>query len=239
MSNLVFILLAVAIPFLSIGIGMLVFSGLPIGIAVTLTIFVFLLFSYGCYKFSSAWQKKIRGPAKTIEYETILLSKTSDSSGRRGLDIPYIFGLGILGHVASVTAVVGIIFTTSKVELVSILTGKVIVMLGLILLIIRTSKASPFFVPQLIASRDGIRTPKYLIPWQDVINVGISSSKGNPVYVQTTRGISAYRIGGDGQYLPCELKSVELSVLGMWRADAVQYLQIRARLTCEANKMAK
>lgn len=151
--------------------------------------------------------------------------------------MPYIFGLGIFGHVASIIAIAGIIFTLPRGGPIFILIGKGVLTMVLIWLVIRNSKISPFFVPQLIASREGIRNQKYVIPWQDVVNVYVSSSRGNPLCVQTARGISAYRIDGNGQDLPYEAKDVELSALGMWRADAVQYLQIRAHLTCEDNMM--
>lgn len=237
MSNLVFILLEVAVPFLSIGLGALVFSGQSIGIAVALVIFLFLVLSCGCYYLSSAWQKKIRAPAMAIEYEAILLSQTSDSSAMLGLDVPYIFALGRLGHIAIIIAIAGVIFTLSTGESIDILIGKGVLLAVLIWLLIRNSKASPFFVPRLIASREGIRSQKYVIPWRDVVNVYVSSSRGNPLCVQTARGLSAYRIGGNGQDLPYEAKAVELSALGMWRTDAVQYLQIRRRLTCEHSMM--
>jgi len=134
MSNLVFILFALTIPFLSIGLVAVVFSGLSIGIAVTLTIFVFLLLSCGCYYLSSAWQKTIRGPAKAREYEATLLSEMSDSGGMIGLDISYVFGLGIFGHIVFFIGIAGIILMPSKDEPVSILIGKGLTVLVLILL---------------------------------------------------------------------------------------------------------
>jgi hypothetical protein len=100
----------------------------------------------------------------------------------------------------------------------------------------RNSKASPFFAPPLVASRDGIRSRKYFVPWRDVVDVFVGSDRGHPLYVETVRGASSYRIGGDGREEPYEAKRIQVPALGMWPEDAAQYLLLRARLTCGAEK---
>ncbi|MES2257576.1 MAG: hypothetical protein V4724_03605 [Pseudomonadota bacterium] len=237
MLGLVFLFSLITTPFLSIGFGIFLFSKLSIAFGVGLTIFIFLILFFGFQYVASMWLINIHAPAKTIEYETTLLSLSSDTSGMTELDVPYVFGLGFFGHVICGIGIIASFLISSKREIAGIVVCGLLATV-LIWVLVRNSKASPFFTPPLVASRDGIRSQKYFVPWGDVVDVFVGSDRGRPLYIETTRGASSYQIGGDGRDAPYEAKRVQVPVMGMWVEDAAQYLLIRARLTC-ANERLK
>jgi hypothetical protein len=231
MLNLISLILLIVAPLPSLALGLLLLSRLPIAVAVGLTMCMFLLLVLGIQYLAAMWLERVRAPAKALEYESSLLSPSSDGSGTTKLDVPFVFGLGVFGHIVCLAGIVAAIFTISATETTSILAcGGVLAAMG-IWGLARVSKASPFFVPPLIASREGIRSQKYFVPWQDVVNVVVGSGRGRPLYIDTVREGSSYRIGSDGREQPCEEKRVKVPSLGMWSEDAAQYLLTRARLT--------
>jgi hypothetical protein len=231
MLNLISLVLFFAAPLPSIALGWLLFSKLPIAAAVGLTSCTFLLLFLGFQYLAAKWLVRVRAPAKTLEYESSLLSPSSDSSDTTKLDVPFVFSLGVFGHIACLVGIAAAVFRISANEQTSLLACRAVFGAIWIWGLVRYSRASPFFAPPLIASREGIRSQQYFVPWQDVVNVVVGSGRGRPLYIDTARGGSSYRIGGDGREQPYEEKRVTVPVLGMWSEDAAQYLLTRARLT--------
>jgi uncharacterized membrane protein len=140
MITLIFILSLIVTPLLSVALGILLFSGLPIAVGVGLTILTFLLLFFGCQYFASMWLVNIHAPAKAIEYKATLLSPSSDkydstalspsadkyestflspspdTSGMTKLDIPYVFALGVFGHIICGIGIIVEISTASRGE---------------------------------------------------------------------------------------------------------------------------
>lgn len=85
----------------------------------------------------------------------------------------------------------------------------------------------------LVVDRSGIRTKKYFIPWEDVINVRGFSGRGGGVFVETLKGNSAYFVKSDRTESPFESKQVVVAALGMWNEEAARYLRLRAQLSQE------
>jgi hypothetical protein len=201
MLNLIFLLSLIVTPFLSVVLGILLFSGLPIGVGVGLTILRFLILFFGSQYFASRWLTNIRAPAKTIKFEATLLSSpdkvestpcspssdTSKTSEMTELDVPYVFGLGVIGHITCVIGTIIALSTVSRGEPTAIIACRGFVAVMLIWAFVRNSKASPFFAPPLIASLDGIRSQKYFVPWRDVVNVFVGSDRGHPLYVEAAK----------------------------------------------------
>lgn len=219
MLNLGSIIALFVAPGISIALGLLLFARLPLPLAVGLTVSTFLLLFLGSQYLLSMWLKRFRAPATAARLEAAM-----------ELGTPHVFGLGIVGQVSCVAGAALALIATFPREPVFLTGCRLLVAVGLLWFLARSAKVSPFFSPPLIASREGIRSQRYVIPWQDVVNVFVGSGRGRPLLVETRHGKSMYLIGGDGREVPCEPKLIRAPAFGMWPEDAAQYLLVRKRL---------